>query len=617
MPPRRFHLPAPLRNRQHLFALFGIITFALLWWRLPDGVPITADTVRDLLLARRCGHSPCLLVGPSTSVPGLYQGGAWIVHLALALAAGMSPMAILVLSAATLALGVWILLRTADALEPAGTAFPAALLLVALHLGPFSYWHYLWNPSLLLLPAAAFLALTCFAARTGSLAAYGAAGIAAALAGQLHPVGFLLYPGLLAVLLLRPPRSGRSLAIVVLGAGLLLSVVALSKDAVAAFLAEFSLASARQQLGIGQRDPIDSRSLFLPLVALLGTGWSLRSPSPEARRTAAVLLATSVLPALLVAGAAWATDRTGAVRYLLPFLPGLCIGAAITLRPLGRRPVEWLWRRGIGLGTLAPLLLLFLLLLPNQVQQTGWTLDEAATVAASLDGQELQTLEEAAAAVRGPQAYHLLLGLSLDRPPARELQREPSLPSGAEVLTAIPSTTEPPPELPPDWTTQSGDGGRTIYLYRHAAALQWRALEVAWDDGPWIAATPLHGEPRGLPYLGPTDRDRTRIQAPFSRMGLRAEVVPPDDGARFLVPFAPCPDEGDVAVVVALDGLASTSEAGGIRLAGGQRGKRGMLHVEWRFEEPVAPFYFSAFVAEADGADEALLGAVLEGARCP
>ena len=402
--------------------LLWALAYALLQ-RLNPESPVVDDNVRDLLMARDCVElDHCHLLGPQTSVPGLFQGAVWPNLLAIGRLLGADARTMLVAVLAALAATVPLLFVTARSLAPR-LALPAALwLLFGLSLddGPAQ----LINPTLAPCWALAVsLPLWRYAAapRWRHLLV---AALLLSLGVGTHVALVALVPALLVLPLLLDPRPWASAAWAL---GLLIVGYALISPAAAVANTQFAATHA---------------ALFVLLLApLLARRLAERALALDPCGRGGLLLALVLLPYLL--GLTWLialAHHAYGLTYLAPILPALALLLALGAR-LAAAPLPSLPRRVLLLAV--PLALLAWTQRPQRPpSRLTWPdverLARVPLVAQTAHAQRLRR-------VQGGACRELVAGLGLLAPPpvpGVESQRALRIVLSAAPLPAAATATQ-------------------------------------------------------------------------------------------------------------------------------------------------------------------------------
>ncbi len=356
--------------------------------------PISADTARDLLLARDCaGGLGCH--GPITSFDGLVQGAGWIRLLALL--RGLGPVAIhrLLIVADAASVGAMLLLArrtlTARAARIAAIAFGVAI-------GPVIGYPLLWNPAIAPLPVVAFAAaLYAYAARRGAAPLLGAV-IALACLIESH-IGYVAYaPLLLVAVLALADRPWATLAATVAAiAGIELLV---SREAMAVAVRVLSHAAAAV--------PVVILCAVACVVVVRRRPW-VAALAPE--RRAALLTLAAVPYAFATALPLALVGHEVASRYFAPALaPGaIWIGARVARAP------RWVVRVLAAVAALAAVAPTLVIRAAHRIIETpvspAYDMGDAQRIAATL-GRDGFAYADLRRGLRGPAAFDLLGALA-------------------------------------------------------------------------------------------------------------------------------------------------------------------------------------------------------------
>jgi len=311
---------------------------------VPAEIPVSQDTVRDLVLAQQCrGPEGCPELGASTSVPELHQGTLWIRYLAMAERLGLDMQGVrgvtLLAAALSLAILAWLTARV-PSLAGTGSGLAAGGLgLLFFALSP-EIPEVQWNPALLPLPSvvlvAATIAVGLGAGRTGFalVAGHLLAGLALGLTVQLHPVSALAVPGVVVLLALRRPKRWP----LVYGATLIMAAApfVLSPEALVTIPTAFAawgqgrVAAAESAAGTGIL-----WGAVASLIALAGVAWVALGANGAGSGVGAKLSASAASHSATVRGASGVSGPG----------PAWSDGS-------GRRPRAWEGWVGAALGAL-------------------------------------------------------------------------------------------------------------------------------------------------------------------------------------------------------------------------------------------------------------------------
>jgi len=372
---------------------------------------ITDDGVRDQLLARDCVElGRCHTVGPAASVPGFFQGAAWVDLLVAVRLAGGDEAAARTVVLVLLTLAVAILFQTLWHWLRPSIALPAAfLLLAALCLD--EYPSQLINPSVAVFPDT----LTCL-----GLLAYGLsaqprylmiAAFALGLALGVHTGSLSLIPSFLMIATLAHPRPVGSAWLatsLVLG-----TYMATSSTAVIANL--HSLTSSMHLL------PVVGTMVGL-VVCAMWCGPRFRRLSWEARAWVVLVITLSPVAAGLLWLVFWQQHSFG-FTYLHPALtPAAVLGGALLVAPFRhlRGPSSLQW---IPSGAAVAGLAVIGWVLTSGHKREMWSVADARAIAAQASAQGWQH-EDLIFRTQSVDCRELVVGMSLAAPAPTRARRE-------------------------------------------------------------------------------------------------------------------------------------------------------------------------------------------------
>jgi hypothetical protein len=481
-----------------LAVLVGLAALAWLNHVNPDP-PVTHDSTRDLLLTRDCVElQQCHVVGAAASVPGIYQGAAWLDLLTVVqlfggdtLAARAVIIALLSLGVATLFLVTWRWLRPSMAL-------PAAILATSvLSLGGVPAL--LINPSAVFFPDAMCACALLVFASTGRRRYLVFAAFMLSLAIDTHVGALSLVPSVLAMACLARPRPLLSL---LLGASVFLGThLIVSRAAFVANLLELMDRGRIRLAGGGL--------LALVLAATLLNGWFRRRSQP-----ARALLTGLILLGPFCAGTLWLVRSQGHefnVTYWHPIIaPGAVLLAALIALPFDwpTRRLHPAWR---GAALAVPILLSSTAILAVEkhynklfyYETATWTYDDARRVAKQLEGKGW-SYEQMLTRVQGSFCLDLVDGMGVYT----------AAPTGSTVsprrqvrVWRVPSAQVP--SLPPGLDLVPLRNGRTALL----------SEITSWLDPDQVRACrqPLGGEtPTCMPASSGADERVEAVSFLFS-----------------------------------------------------------------------------------------------------
>jgi hypothetical protein len=200
--------PGGERRRRAIDAALLSAVAWLLYTRVH--APVHLDTARDLLIARDCVEGgACHFEGPLSSFARLAQGATWIHLLEAARWMGASVHAIEATVWGLTAVAAGIVCFLSGRSQGRAGALAAGVVLAGLM--PFLVDHpVLWNPSLLALPSVVFFAAQRAFVERRSAAALLTAALALGVIVDVHLVGILLVPGLIAPVIASRPRGARA-----------------------------------------------------------------------------------------------------------------------------------------------------------------------------------------------------------------------------------------------------------------------------------------------------------------------------------------------------------------------------------------------------------------------
>jgi len=464
--------------------IFGI---GLCWLllRLPSSLGIHDNTVTDLIQARHClEEGICTTAGQRTTFGGLPQGGVWPAWLLLCLRAGLDIDGVAAANAVLTALAAAIVAWLAARRRGAVAGILAAIIYIASIQVSRTVLDIQWNPSLLPLPAALFLAAMFFHFESRDWRWTAAAGLLGALLCQTHLIGGVLCLVAFACVLLVPPKRPL-LAAGSAGLAIVSSILFLSRDAV---MQAWSLLSAGS-LGEGATTVFRQQSGPIALlvttvaISLLGS-WLGRHEQRETGERALYLLVGSA--AALLLGFSVSGDVALVPHYMVAFLPGFALVVAWTMvRPVEEPdggPACVPLFHGILRGAAASLSLAITIVcgLMNPVLPgTEHSFADARSLANELPRWGIHNLHEAACRLRAPQRFHLLSGLSLELP-----QGDLGQPCdrGERELFVLHSALTRPESLPAGWEVlPSGD--RWLWLIPRNAHVDWFTAMRIESDG--------------------------------------------------------------------------------------------------------------------------------------
>lgn len=540
--------------------------FVAMGTRVTLDLPAHTDSARDLLLARVCQDGVCPMLGAPTSMPGVFHGGWWVLHLAILEMLGLEPASVyalgLGLNFAAMALLGWALYRVG------GTWCGLLGILVAAagNLWMESYWTELWNPLLTPFFSTGFVVALMAAVRSGGVVPSVAAMTFLVMAIQTHPAASLLIVPWSVVVAVRFDRKPMLISAVLGVVVLALGVWLFSKDAL-----HVALQSTSEQ-GFGP-------PVLVP--SLLGAGWLWASLLMGLRfwwrRTNVAVfrftwwpLIAGALAALVMLLAGWAFGLHPLLqdRYLAPLAP---LGAASAgLATLGVMP-------GIRLGAnplavwstrLLPILLasIPLMMLPSlprrSVSLYQWSYSQAQLVKGLMQAQGMAGgYQQALASLRAPNRGGLLLGLTRVVPvdssssPAADSQADSSVQLDEILNVGVSGVANCGVAEGAELLAAPDGADRWLCGYRSTRHLDWSRVWLRWGESEGEASWyPFTLQPQALTQHVPSPLALAGTQLPGRTPWVEAwiPVVGPFARPVRLVATGGCETDAQVHIVTVL-----------------------------------------------------------------
>jgi hypothetical protein len=346
--------------------------FAVAAWLLftRAHAPVHLDTARDLLIARDCVEGgACHFEGPLSSFARLAQGATWIHLLEAARWTGAGVHAIEAAVGALLGIAVGLVYFLERPLGGRRGALVAGFAFAGIV--PFLIEHpVLWNPSLLPLPSVVFFAAQRAFVRRRSAGTLLAAALALGLIVDVHLVGILLSPGLIAPVLATPSsRSARAW---------------IADLACVAAAPAFVVASSFRAVADDAHTLAGRAPTAAALVVALAVVTALLVRRIEKGGADAAASGTAAAYALLLAGGSLIENKPTQGWYWAPLAPALAVLASRAF--VTQRRSAWIHagRLGAAAGVLLGWVGVLSTLLPEGDEAAMWTLADAERCARAL-----------------------------------------------------------------------------------------------------------------------------------------------------------------------------------------------------------------------------------------